>query len=273
MTSTATLDSGLTLSYAEQGEPAQHALVLLPGPTDSWRSYEPVLARLPSSIRAVAVSQRGHGDSDKPMTGYGVQDFAADVVPFLDTLGIDRAVLAGHSGSCLVVRRVAIDHPERVAGLVLEASPTTLHGDARFEGLVETLVSDLKDPISADFAHSFIVDTSAEGLDPAVLEQLAHELLKVPARVWSEAFARLLEYDDTPELRHIAAPALLIWGDADVLVGHDMQEMLAERIPDTTSIVYPGVGHTPRWEDPSRFAADVAAFIERVLPRVVEDRD
>lgn len=266
-TSTATLDSGLTLSFAEQGEPSQHALVLLPGPTDSWRSYEPVLARLPSSVRAVAVSPRGHGDSDKPTTGYGVEDFAADVVPFLDVLGIDRAVLAGHSGSCPVVRRVALDRPERVAGLVLEASPTTLRGDDRIERFAETVVSDLKDPIGADFARSFVIDTSSEGLDPVVLERLVNELLKVPARAWRETFARLLQYDDTPELRHITAPALLIWGDADPLVGHDMQELLAERIPDTTSIVYPGVGHTPRWEDPSRFAADVATFVERWLPR------
>jgi len=267
MTSTATLDGGLTLSYAEQGERSRQALLLLPGPTDSWWSYEPVLARLPSSVRAVAVSQRGHGDSGKPMSGYGVEDFAADVVPFLDELGIDRAVLAGHSGSCPVVRRVAIDQPERVAGLVLEASPTTLHGDARFEEFVATVVSDLEDPIGADFARSFVVDTSSEGLDPAVLEQLVDQLLKVPARVWKEMFARLLQYDDTPELGYIAAPALLVWGDGDALVGHDMQELLAERIPDATALKYPGVGHTPRWEDPTRFAADVATFVERSLPR------
>ena len=266
-TSTATLDSGLTLSYVEQGEHSRHALVLLPGPTDSWRSYEPVLARLPSSVRAVAVSQRGHGDSDKPITGYRVEDLAADVVPFLDVLGIDRAVLAGHSGSCPVVRRVAIDQPERVAGLVLEASPTTLNGDTRLEEFVTTVVSDLADPIPADFARSFIVDTSSEGLDPKVLDQLVDELLKVPARVWKETFARLLQYDDSHELGNIAAPALLVWGDGDAFVGHEMQELLAERIPDATSLVYPGVGHTPRWEDPTRFATDVASFVERSLPR------
>jgi pimeloyl-ACP methyl ester carboxylesterase len=61
-------------------------VLLLPGPTDSWRSYEPVLDQLPSSIRAIAVSQRGHGDSDKPATGCRVEDFAADVVPLLDGL-------------------------------------------------------------------------------------------------------------------------------------------------------------------------------------------
>ena len=59
-----------------------------------------------------------------------MEDFAADAVSFLDALDIERAIVAGHSGSCLTARRVATDHPERVAGLILEASPTTLKGDA-----------------------------------------------------------------------------------------------------------------------------------------------
>jgi len=42
-----------------------------------------------------------------------------------------------------------------------------------------------------------------------------------------------------------------------------MQDQLAERIPGAALITYLGIGHTPRWEDPSRFASDVAAFAER----------
>ena len=64
---TVSLKTGLTQSYTEQGDRAGPVLVLLPGPTDSWRSYGSVLERLPESIRAVAVSHRGHGDSDKPV--------------------------------------------------------------------------------------------------------------------------------------------------------------------------------------------------------------
>lgn len=164
--STVTLDGGLTLSYAEQGDKSGPGLVLLPGPTDSRWSYELVLEELPRSIRTVAVSQRGHGDSDKPATGYRVEDFATDVVALMDALGIDRAVLAGHSGSCLVARRVAIDRPERVAGLVLEASPTTLRGHAGFTEFVDSVVSGLEDPIDPDFARSFMVDTSSSGSNP-----------------------------------------------------------------------------------------------------------
>ena len=264
--SAVTLPDGLTLSYAEVGRGSGPALVLLPGPTDSWRSYEPVLEVVSRSIRTIAVSQRGHGDSDKPVTGYWVEDFAADVVPALDALGIEQAVLAGHSGSCMVARRVAIDRPDRIAGLVLEASPTTLRGHAGFKAFVESVVCSLEDPISVDFARSFVIDTSSDAVGPEVIDRLVGELLKVPARVWHETFAALLTYDDLGELQHITAPTMLIWGDADRIVGRDMQEQLAELLPGGELLVYSGIGHTPRWEDPSRFAADVAGFVEGLGP-------
>lgn len=263
VSATVTLENGLTLSYAMQGDASGPVLVLLPGPTDSWRSYEPVLARLSPSVRAIAVSQRGHGDSDKPATGYRVEDLAADVVSFLDGLGVDRAVLAGHSGSCLVARRVAIDQPDRVAGLVLEASPTTLRGDAGLEDFMDSIVSSLSDPIDPAFARSFVADTSTDELAPAMVDQLVSDLLQVPARVWKEMFADLSAYDDVDQLDRITAPTLLIWGDADGLVWRAMQSTLVARIRDAELLVYPGVGHTPRWENPSRFAEDIAAFVER----------
>lgn len=261
--STITLASGLTVSYAASGDPSGPALVLLPGPTDSWRSYGQLLARLPPSMSAVAVSQRGHGDSDKPQAGYRVEDFAGDVVPLLDGLGIERAVVAGHSGSCLVARRVALDHPHRVTGLVLEASPTTLNGDVNLKSFVEAVVSTLQDPIDPALARALVVDTSSDDLPPALLDELVAELLKVPAHVWKEMFLGLQTYTDVAELERITVPTLLVWGDADHLVTRDMQNSLVERIGGAELRIYEGVGHTPRWEEPVRFAGDVGAFVER----------
>jgi pimeloyl-ACP methyl ester carboxylesterase len=80
--STVTLPDGLTLSYVEQGDRSGPALVLLPGPTDSWRSYEPILEAIPRSVRTIAVSQRGHGDSDKPNLSAAARAFAG--FPFHD---------------------------------------------------------------------------------------------------------------------------------------------------------------------------------------------
>lgn len=260
-----TTQTGLTLSCAAQGGEDELAVIFLPGPTDSWISYTPILERMPASLRCIAVSQRGHGDSDKPEHGYGVEDFAADVPMLLDAVGVSRAVLVGHSGSSFTARRVALDHPNRVAGLVLEASPTTLVDDPALREFVTTVVARLSDPIDAQFARSFVLDTSVPGLDPALADVLVAELRKVPSRVWREMFAGLLTYNDASELGRIASPTLLIWGDADDLVPRAMQEEILERLASATLAVYASAGHTPRWEAPDRFAADLVDFAERVF--------
>lgn len=260
-----TLASGLTLSCADRGDASGPAVLMLPGPTDSWRSYQPVLDLLPEGLRAVAVSQRGHGESSKPESGYRVEDFASDVVPLLDALNVERAVLVGHSGSCLVARRVALDYPARVAGLILEASPTTLRDEANLLRFVGSVVSELEDPISPDFARSFVVDTSSANVAPELIELLVEDVVAVPAHVWKETFAGLLAYDDEAELPLIGAPTLLVWGDADTLVSREMQDQLARAIPDASLRVYSGVGHTPRWDDPRRFSADLISFAGRLV--------
>jgi pimeloyl-ACP methyl ester carboxylesterase len=255
---------GVSLELTDRGDPRGPAVLLLPGPTDSWRSYEPVLDRLPPDLRAVAVSQRGHGASDKPAAGYGVRDFAADAVALLDALGIERAVVVGHSASCLVARRVALDRPDRVAGLLLEASPLTLRGDPVLLDFVETVVATLDDPIDAAFARGFVASTSSESVPPGLVDVLAGEVLAVPARVWRETFSGLLRYDDLDELPRIRAPALLVWGDRDGLVSRDAQDRLVAAMRTAEVTVHAGAGHTPRWEAPERFGSELAAFARRV---------
>src|SRR3712207_1254388 len=94
---TVELPNRVRLEYAEQGDPSGVPVVLLHGITDSWRSFERVLPHLPPSIHAFALSQRGHGDSDRPASGYRPRDFAADLGAFVDALGLGPVVVAGHS--------------------------------------------------------------------------------------------------------------------------------------------------------------------------------
>ena len=73
------IDDGVLIPSAEQGHRDGVPLVLLHGLTDSHRSYEPVLAALPDSIRAIALTARGHGDAGKPVSGYDQPRMAAAV--------------------------------------------------------------------------------------------------------------------------------------------------------------------------------------------------
>lgn len=261
------LPNGVTLSGVDQGDTGGPAVVLLHGLTDSWRSFELVLPHLPPSIRAVAVSQRGHGDSSKPDSGYRVRDFAADLIAVLDKLEIERAVVVGHSSHGLVAQRFAIDHSERTSGIVLESAFATLRGNTALETFVRDRISPLRDPIDPAFVRKFQTGTFLRRVPKPFLDAMVAETLKVPARVWREAFEALLQEDLTSEVSAIAVPTLLIGGTGDALVTPERQQALASAIPAATLTLYDGVGHSPHWENPHRFAADLAAFVARVATR------
>jgi pimeloyl-ACP methyl ester carboxylesterase len=255
-----TLPNQVTLPYVEQGDPAGLPVLLLHGITDSWYSFEGVLPYLPTSLHAFALSQRGHGDATRPVTGYCPQDFAADLAAFMDALRLGPAVVVGHSmGSC-IAQRFALDYPDRTLGLVLMGSCATVRGNPVATELWNAVVSTLTDPIDAGFVREFQQSTLARPVPPARLDTVVQESLKVPARVWRAALAALLETDFAAELGDITAPTLIVWGDQDVFFLRREQEALTAAIPGAQLVVYPGAGHGFHWEEPARFAADLAAF-------------
>lgn len=113
------LETGPRLHYADSGNSDGEPVVLIHGWPDSWFSFSRVLPLLPESVHALAVDQRGFGDSDRPLSGYTIPEMTADVIAFPGALGIERATLVGHSFGTFVARQAAIARPERVAGLVL----------------------------------------------------------------------------------------------------------------------------------------------------------
>jgi non-heme chloroperoxidase len=257
---TARLTTGLQVHYAEQGDPGGEPIVFLPAYADSWFSYSRVLALLPTRYHAFAVDQRGHGDSERPACCYTVDDFTADTVAFLDAMGLQRATLVGHSGSCFTARRAAATHPERVARLVLSGSPAGSLPEPVAAWLQATMGA-LADPVPADFIRSFQAGAAHVLLPEAFREGLVSESGKLPARVWRDAAEGLVAFDDAAELGRIAAPTLLVWGDRDGLLPSQEQQRLAAAIPDARSRVYPETGHSPHWERPERFVADLHAFL------------
>ena len=257
---TSRLATGLQVHFTEQGNPGGEPILFLPAYADSWFSYSRVLAPLPPRYHAYALDQRGHGDSERPACCYTIDDFAADTVAFLDAVGIQRVTLVGHSGSAFTARRVAVTHPERVARLVLSGSPAGSLPKQVKLGLQATMRA-LADPVPADFVRRFQAGAAHVPLPETFLERLVAESRKLPAHVWRDAADGLVAFDDTADLGRIAAPTLLVWGDRDGLLPSEEQARLAAAIPGARSQVYPETGHSPHWERPERFAADLDAFM------------
>ena len=258
---TVVLPSGIALDYAEQGESSGLPLILLHGYTDSWRSFQPLLPALPTEVRVIALSQRGHGDSDRPQARYDTAALAADLADVMHLLGIDAAVVAGHSMGSQVAQRFAIDHPRRTLGLVLLGAFTTLRGNPEVEALWDEAVAALDDPVDPAFVREFQQSTLAKPVPPAFFATILAESLKVPAHVWRAALRGQLDEDVGPELATISAPTLVLWGEKDGIAGRSQQDLIAAGIPGADLISYAGAGHGLHWEEPHRAAADIAAFL------------
>jgi non-heme chloroperoxidase len=129
--------------------------------------------------------------SDRPPGGYAPRDMAADVLGFMDALGIERATLVGHSMGTFVAQRAAIAAPERVAGLVLLGSATTAL-NAVMVGLRDSLAT-LPDVVPAPFALEFQSGTTHQPTPEDFMARAVAESLKAPARVWRDALSGLLE--------------------------------------------------------------------------------
>src|SRR5688572_23547060 len=196
------LANRIRLPFVEQGDAAGAPVVLLHGYSDSWHSYERVLPHLPPSLRAFAVTQRGHGDATRPRTGYRTEDLAADVAAFLAALGIDSAVIVGHSMGSTVAQQFACDFPERTRGIVLVGAFATMKDNPDVMGLQEA-VAQLEDPVDAEFVREFQQSTLARPVPPDFFETVQRESLKMPARVWKAALADLIESDFSARLETI----------------------------------------------------------------------
>lgn len=230
------------------GKPA--LLVLHPGVGDS-RIWEPVLPSLAERFRVIRYDARGYGRSPAPrapFTYYG--DFLAVVEHF----GLDRFGLVGCSMGGGVATTFALDHPEKVTGLVLVCPgfpgfdwPDDPDTEAAFAA------AERAEDVVAAAAEVGLRLWARSGDDPVAREQL-----RSAAAGWIAEEEFLGEEPPVfDRLEHLAVPTTLMIGDADRPPLIDSNEQAAKRIPGCRLIRMPGVDHLPPLREPELVAGAV----------------
>jgi non-heme chloroperoxidase len=255
------LRNGVQLEVAEQGPRDGPPVVLLHGITDSRLSYEPMWHQLPDHWHTIAVSLRGHGESDRPQH-YAIPEMAGDVALLAETLQLKPMIVVGHSMGAAVAMQLAIDRPDLVRALVGIGAFARFSDKSDLRSYRDTEIEALADPIPDRVAREFQVSTLAAPMDEAMLETMVRESRKVPARVWRAAFDGLLADSFCDGLPTLTMPVLLIWGSADAFVPRADQDRLRSVLPSAQLQVYEGAGHALHWEQPARVADDLRRFVD-----------
>lgn len=258
------VETGITLQYVAQGDPKGPVVVLLHGAGDSWHSWELALPHLPKAYRVYAVTLRGHGLSDHPVSGYARSDFAADITSLLRKLDLRNVTLVGHSLGSFVAQVVATNDTEgRLSRLVLIGSGPGRAPDPNAPSPVSSYFAGVKDPIDYQFARDFQSGTAFTPLPPAFLETMIAEVQKVPAAMFHELAKGSADPQHVEKLGRLKVKTLLLWGDRDSMFSKADQDALLGIIPGSRLISYAETGHALHWEYPERFARDLSSFMTK----------
>lgn len=115
--------NGITLNIVDHGGNGP-ILILMPGLTANARFFDAIVHRgLGESARVVAVDLRGRGLSDKPDTGYSMEDHAADITGLIRTIADGQVIVGGHSFGGLLTYFLAATEPELVSRCIVLDAP------------------------------------------------------------------------------------------------------------------------------------------------------
>jgi 3-oxoadipate enol-lactonase len=253
-----------TIHYAEAGSGA--AVVFIHGLANTmstWSDQFPAFAR---SFRTIVYDRRGNGRS----TGRPDQTAdPADLAVMLDSLGIARAHLVGHSAGARTALQFALAYPDRVDGLVLYGAgpPDGFPGNDERGG--REMLKQLARQHGLDSLKRFLAALPMFWMPPEKREATRARVDKL----WAEYSGRDLLADD-PESGRVPVPrfdqmsglrprTLVLLGERDGSYQHAFADSLVRRKADAVKQVVPGAAHVVHWAQPELFNKAVMDFLAR----------
>ena len=261
-------------------DPASPPIVMLHGASSNLEVMrQPVGDRLAKSHRVILIDRPGHGWSTRANLEDSTPEIQGRMIDeALTRLGIGRAILVVHSWAGALGARMALDYPERVAGMVMLA-PVAYPwpgGVGRYNEIVATTV------IGPLLAYTItlplgklLINSGVRGVflpqpvPDGYVENTASSLLLRPREFLANArdlvTLKAAVAEQSPRYASIKAPITIITGDVDKTVSTNIHSRpLAATAPNVKLIVLPGVGHMVQNAVPDLVISEIEAMISKM---------
>lgn len=268
------LGGDLTVHLRDEGPRDAPAIVLLHGSNADLHTWEPWTRGLSGEYRVIRYDTIGHGlTGPVPDKDYGLAAMTALVGKVADKLELKNFVLAGNSMGGWVAANYAVEHPERLSGLILvDAGGAPKKGNERGNIGFKLAAMPGVNSVMGQITPRWIVARSLEQsvANKAVVSDAAvdryWELLRYPGNREATMirFATPRQPHDPARLARISTPTFILWGEEDGLIGLDGARFYNRAIAGSTLKTYPGIGHLPHEESPDATLSDVKAWLKTI---------
>lgn len=257
-----------------RGRDRRQPIVLLHCYICSLRWWDRVVPVLAERHRVIRLDLLGHGGSEKPQSGYSMEDQGALVAQALSRLEVEGAVVVGHSMGAIVGTALAEQSSELVDRLVVvDMAPDRSFGDLPFLArlsyvpvlgqLMRRITPDfaIKDGFSEAFAPGYEIESGFD--DP---DQVVEDFRAMTYTSFDDSSSAADDYTDaTPLDQRIASaaiPLLIIFGREDQIYDAEGAVGAYEDVPGVRTVMIEGVGHSPNVERPEETAQLILEFAE-----------
>jgi pimeloyl-ACP methyl ester carboxylesterase len=234
-------------------------LVFIHGAGEDGQICDRQVARFSGEHRVLAVDLPGRRSrlSEPAFTSH--EENAKDVIRQMEKAGMSRGVLIGHSLGGGVALVAALNHPDRLDGLVLVATGARLKMHPDF---LEKARQRAEDPGASNEPPVPLERVVAASVSPETLDWLRVRAMSAPPRAIYADFQANNRFDVMERLGDITAPALVIGADEDRMAPPKFSEFLAQRIPGARLVILSACGHYPQVEQEARFNETLADFLK-----------
>lgn len=223
----------IKLNYCEQG--SGYPLILLHGNGEDSTRFRHQLEYFSKEYRVIAIDTRGQGESPRGTAPFTFDQFAQDLLDFMNEHGIFRAHLLGFSDGGITALLFALEHPERVGKLILNGANLNVEGV--IQPVRERIVTKAKEAEAQK-------DESGEAMT-------RYELLNLMATQPAIDPARLANLD---------IPTLVIVGTSDMIEAEHTQ-LIYKSLPDAELVLVQG-DHFIAYDNPAAFNEAVDTFLK-----------
>ncbi len=253
--------NGLNVSYmkAGRGQP----VLIIHGNRDKKDYFSSITKALEQNYEVYAIDLRGHGNSDKPESGYNLEEFLEDIRQFIIKMKFGSLNIIGHSLGATLAMKTALNNPN-VENLILLGASANFHPSFRPENIRVNSIDNtnlnedaVKDAIQNSIAPYFFLEEY-----PDVKEMITRHWREIPSYMQRALVMELKHPDMREEISAIKSKTLVIAGEKDRITTVEQCKYVAEKIKGSELKIIQGAGHFMFLEKPDEVISVIGRFLE-----------